>query len=146
MWTRENSAVFGSQESISSLNDYYLTGAQQQLPSTGSFADLIPSDENHSASLHYVESSAALAPITTRIRPSTALTEKIILEITKSIKIFKPSRSLYHLTNDRSPASSEGNESSRPTASIDVVISGKFPSPSQSVIALPHPLLSEVVA
>jgi hypothetical protein len=123
MWTRENSAVFGSQESISSLNDYYLTGTQQQLPSNGSFTDLIPSSNDHAPSLHYVESSAALAPITTRIRPSTALTEKIILEITKSIKIFKPSRSLYHLTNDRSPAS-ETNETSKPTASIDVVISG----------------------
>lgn len=112
--------VLSSSETLSSFDPY----SSSQFPSSGySTNSLYPQQEDSSSlGLHYVESSAALAPITTKIRSSTALTEKIILEITKSIKVFKPSRSLYHLTNDQN----EGErDQTRPTASIDVVISGK---------------------
>jgi hypothetical protein len=116
--SRENSAVLSSSETLSSF-DHYPTS---NFLSNNSLADY----NDSSSGLHYVESSAALAPITTRIRPSTALTEKIILEITKSIKIFKPSRSLYHLTNDttHSETTTEVRDQTKPTATIDVVISG----------------------
>lgn len=86
-------------------------------------------EEENITPLHYIESSNMIAPITTKIRQSTALTEKIILEITKSIKIFKPSQSLYQLTNDNhtnhnSNCNNNEGEINKPTTSIDVVISG----------------------
>lgn len=114
--SRENSLIMNSNESLS-----YMEQEERR------FSDLQTNhdDNNEYGSLHYVESSTALAPITTKIRSSTLLTENIILEITKSIKIFKPSRSLYHLTKDSSHQNDELMSQNKPTASIDVVISGK---------------------
>lgn len=87
----------------------------------------ISSSSSYSSSynLHYVESSNMIAPITTKIRQSTSLTEKIIIEITKSIKIFKPSQSLYQLTSDSNYNNNNNDiEINKPSVSIDVVISG----------------------
>jgi hypothetical protein len=63
-----------------------------------------------------------ISAATLKFRPSTVLTEKIITEVSDSIRVFKPSRSLHELVSDReasSPVTLAG-----PTASIDLVVSG----------------------
>ena len=54
-------------------------------------------------------------------RASTVLTEKIITEISDSIRVFKPSRSLHELLSDRQE---EEEDPTVPTATIDLVVSG----------------------
>jgi hypothetical protein len=107
--SRENSFFASPNNSTTSLYDGYHLSRTPSL--TGPF--------------EMVDSSANLNSLNppVKIRPSSALTEKIIIEISKSIKIFKPSRSLYQLTLD-SQSQNTYQEDARPLTSIDVVISG----------------------
>ena len=59
-------------------------------------------------------------------RASTVLTEKIIVEIAASIKVFRPSRSLHQLVTDREEgrAGGDGGADSSGAISIDLVVSG----------------------
>lgn len=58
--------------------------------------------------------------ISSEMNPSSILTERIIAEISKSITVFKPSKSLYQLSVDDVDDSAVGNRST----DVDVVISG----------------------
>jgi hypothetical protein len=76
-------------------------------------------------SVAHTISAAAL-----KFRASTVLTEKIIAEVSASIRVFKPSRSLHELVTDREEQQSQNQNltqtaaQSLPTASIDLVVSG----------------------
>lgn len=87
-------------------------------------------DSRSDGDMHSQQSSRHLAsadhPVSAEdlhYRASTVLTEKIITEISDSIKVFKPSRSLHQLTTEN--RSSEGGIlTGAPAASIDLVVSG----------------------
>jgi hypothetical protein len=64
-----------------------------------------------------------------KFRASTVLTEKIIAEISDSVRVFRPSKSLHELVSGHEGQAGEEDEEAAaaapsPTATIDLVVSG----------------------
>lgn len=108
-----SSSSYGSYASLDSGNE----GAPQQHVSIHR-SDSLTSDTDYTAPINLP-----------RMRASTLLTEKIIRQISNSIKIFRPSKSLQQITQRANKKSisndyDDDETNKKPTAEIDLVISG----------------------
>lgn len=88
------------------------------------------SQHHHAQDDNEIHISHPISAAALNFRPSTVLTEKIIAEISDSVRVFRPSRSLHQLVKDRREEEEEvrsgpiHHSSPPPTASIDLVVSG----------------------